>query len=79
MLKLYSKFQGSMFKSLEVIIPFTSRFSPVLVQCYSSLFQAVTSQAENFKQLKEVLIELMSKWMCSGCARNFLNVKITLL
>ena len=59
MLKLYSKSQGSMFKSLEVIITFTSQFSPVLVQCYSSLVQAVTSQAENFKQLKEVLIELI--------------------
>ena len=50
MLKLYSKFQGSMFKSFEVIITFTSQFSPVLVQ-------AVTPQAENYKQLKEVLIE----------------------
>ena len=57
MLKLYSKFQDSMFKSLEVIITFTCQFSPVLVQCVSSLVQAVMSQAENCKHLKNVLIE----------------------
>ena len=55
MLELYSKFQNAM--SLEVIITFTSQFSPELVQCFSSLDQPVMSQAANCKHLKKVLIE----------------------
>ena len=57
LLKLYSKFKDSMLKGFEVINTFTSQFSPVLVQCFSSLTQAVTSQAENCKHLKNALIE----------------------
>ena len=61
MLKIYQKFQDSVFKSFEVINTFTSQFSPVQVQCLSSLVQAVTSQAEKCKHLKRVLIEKISE------------------
>ena len=50
-----------MLKCFKVIITFTSQFSPVLVQYFSSLVQAVTSQAENYKHLKGVLIEWISQ------------------
>ena len=63
MLKLYSKFQDPMLKSFEVINTFTCQFSPVLVQCFSSLTQAVTSQAENCEHLQSVLIEYVSELM----------------
>ena len=46
-----------MLKSFKIILSFTSQFSPVLVQYFSSLVQAVMSQAENYKHLKGVLIE----------------------
>ena len=52
MLKPHSKFQFSMLKSLKVSNTFTSQFSQVLVQCFSSLVKAVTSQAENYKHLR---------------------------
>ena len=57
MIKLYSKFQDSMLKSFEVINTFTSQFSPVLVQWFGSLVQAVTSQAEN----RRVIIGCLTK------------------
>ena len=44
-------------KGLKVILTFTYHYVPVPGECFSSLFQAVTSQAENCKHLKEVLID----------------------
>ena len=55
-LEPYSKFQDFMLNTLKVINAFTSQFSQVLVQCFSSLVQAVTSHAGHCKHLKEVLI-----------------------
>ena len=63
MLKPYSKFQDSMLKILKFINTFTSQFSQILVQCFSLLVQAVTSQAGYCKHLKGVLIEYMSDKM----------------
>ena len=57
MLKPYSKFQNFMLNGLKVIRTFTYHYSPVPGECFSSLVQAVTSQAENYKHLKEVLID----------------------
>ena len=54
MLKPYFKFQYSMLKGLKVILTFTSHYVPVPGECFSSLVQAVTSQAENCMHLKEV-------------------------
>ena len=59
MLKTDSKFQKSMLKGLKVILTFTYHYVPVPGECFSSLVQAVTSQAENCKHLKEVLIDLL--------------------
>ena len=36
---------------------FTYHYVPVPGECFSSLVQAVMSQAENYKHLKEVLID----------------------
>ena len=57
MLKPYSKFQYSMLKGLKVILTFTYHYVPLTGECFSSLVQAVTSQAENCMHLKEVLID----------------------
>ena len=53
-----------MLKCFKVIITFTSQFSPVLVKCFSSLVQAVTSQADNYKHLKGELIEYIYLKSC---------------
>ena len=45
-----------MLNSFKVINTLTSHCSLVLVHCFSSLSQAVTSQTENFDHLKGVLI-----------------------
>ena len=63
MLKPYSKFQGSIIKHFKVILPFTSHFSPVLIQRFCSLAQAVTSQAENIYHLKGLLIAYMMRYI----------------
>ena len=52
MLKPYSKFQNFMLKGLKVILTFTYHYSLVPGECFSSLVQAVTSQAENYKHLR---------------------------
>ena len=57
MIKSYSKSQNFMLKGLKVILTFTYHYFPVPDECFSSLVQAVTSQAENYKHLKEVLID----------------------
>ena len=57
MLKPYSKFQTSMLNGVKVSRTFTYYYVPVPGECFSSLVQAVTSQAENCKHLKEVLID----------------------
>ena len=57
MLKPYSKFQNSMLKGLKVILTFTYHSVPLTGECFSSLVQTVTSQAENCMHLKEVLID----------------------
>ena len=57
MLKPYFKFQSSMCKSLKVILALTYHYFQMPGKCFSSLVQAVTSQAENCEHLKEVLIE----------------------
>ena len=48
-----------MLKGLKDILTFISSFSSVLVQCITSLAQAVTSQAENRDPLKRVVIVIM--------------------
>ena len=59
MIKPYSKFQNFMLKGLKVILTVTYHYVPVPGECFSSLAQAVTSQAENCKHLKEVLIDYL--------------------
>ena len=57
MLKPYSKFQNPMLKGSKDVLTFTYHYVPVPGECFSSLVQAVTSQAENCMHLKEVLID----------------------
>ena len=63
MLNLYFKFQSCMLKGFEDIFTFILYFSSILVQCFTSLAQAVTSQAENGKPLQRVFIVIMSEYL----------------
>ena len=46
----------------KVVIHFVSHFSQVLVQCFNSLFQPVTSQAENNTPLIKVYIVSITEY-----------------
>ena len=46
-----------MLNGYKVILAFRYYYVPVPGECFSSLAQAVTSQAEKCKHLKEVLID----------------------
>ena len=64
MLKPYSKFQNSMLKGLKVILTFTYHYVPLPGECFSSLVQAMTSQAESCKHRR--------LWF-PNCLYNYLN------
>ena len=57
MLKPCSEFRNYISKSLKVIHIFTYHYFPAPGECFSSLVQAVTSQAEYCEHLNEVQIE----------------------
>ena len=63
MLNPYSKLKGFMLKGFKDILSFIFHFSPVLVQCITSLAQVVTSQAENREPLKRVSIVIIPKYL----------------
>ena len=63
MLNLYPKVQGFMFKGLKDILTFIYHFSSILVQCITSLAQALTSQAENKEPWKRVTIVIIPKYL----------------
>ena len=52
-----------MFKGFKDILPFIYHFSPVPVQCITTLAQAVTSQAENREPLRRVSIMIMPEYL----------------
>ena len=72
----YSKFQGCMLKGFKDILTFILNFFLVLVQCFTSLAQAVTSQAENRKPLQRVFIVLMPEYLfeTNGFKISWVNV-----
>ena len=63
MLNPYSTIQGCMLKGFKDILTFILHFSSVLVQCFSFLAQAVTSQAENRKLSDRVFIVIMPDYL----------------
>ena len=52
-----------MLKGLKDILTLILHFSSVLVQCFTFLAQAVTSNAENRKPLKRAYIMIMPKYL----------------
>ena len=56
MLNLYSKIESFMLNCSKNILTYNNHFSSVLVQCFTSLAQAVTSQTESREPLKSALI-----------------------
>ena len=52
-----------MLKGFKEILTFILHFSSVLVQYFTSLAQAVTSQAENKKPLKRVFIVIRPEYL----------------
>ena len=76
MLNPYSKFQSCMLKGFKDILTFILQFSSVLVQCFTSLAQAVTLQAENRKPLQRVFIVIMHEYFfeTNGFGINRVNV-----
>ena len=52
-----------MLKSFRDILTFILHLSSVLVQCFTSLAQAVMSQAENMEPLKSAYIMVMLEYL----------------
>ena len=52
-----------MLKSFKDILNFISHYSSVIVQCFTSLAQAVTSQAETREPLQRVFIIIIPEYM----------------
>ena len=52
-----------MLKGFQDILTLIYHFSSVLVQCFTSLAQAVTSQAENREPLKRVSIVILPEYL----------------
>ena len=52
-----------MLKGSKDIPTFILHFSSVVVQCFTSLAQAVTSQAENRKPLKRLFFVIMPEYL----------------
>ena len=52
-----------MLKGFKDISTFILHFFSVLIQCFTSLAQAVTSQAENRKSFQRVFIEIMPEYL----------------
>ena len=65
-----------MLKGFTDILTFILHFSTVLVQCFTSLAQAVTSQAGNRKPLQRVFIVIMPEYLfeTNGFRINLVNV-----
>ena len=76
MLNPYSKFQGCMLKGFKDILTYILHSSTVLVQCFSVLSPAVTSQAENRNPSKRVFIVIMPECLfeTNGFRINCVNV-----
>ena len=52
-----------MLKSFKDILTFILQLSSLSVKCFTSLAQAVTSQAENMEPLKRVYIMIMPEYL----------------
>ena len=65
MLNLYAKFQGFMLNGFKDMLPLISHVSSVLVQCITSLAQAVTSQAEKREPIKSIFLVVMPEYLFS--------------
>ena len=65
-----------MLKRFKDILTLILHLSSVLVQCFTYLAQAVTSQAENRKPLKRTYIMIMPEYLfeIDGFRRNRVNV-----
>ena len=65
-----------MLKSFKDILTLILHLSSVLVQCFTSLAQAVTSQAENREPFKRVFIGVMPEYLfeTNGFMINWVNV-----
>ena len=65
-----------MLKGSKDILTFIVHLSSELVQCFTSLAQAVTSQAENRNPLKRVFIGVMPEYLfeTNGFMINLVNV-----
>ena len=76
MLNPYSKFQDFMLRSFKDISTFISHYSSVIVQCFTSLAQAVTSQAETRELSKKVVIVIMLQYLFefNGFRMNLVNL-----
>ena len=76
MLDPYSKFCGFMLRSFKDIQTCISHYSLVKVQCFTSLAQAVTSQAETRELLKRVFIVIMPEYLFefNGFRMNLVNL-----
>ena len=63
MVNPYPKFQRCMLKGFKDILTFILDFSSILVQCFTSLAQAVMSQAEKRKPLQRVFIVILPEYL----------------
>ena len=63
MLNPYSKFHSFMLKGFKDMLTCMHHFSSALVQCFTSLAQAVTSQTESREPLKSALIVIMPEYL----------------
>ena len=63
MINPYSKLSCFMLKSFKDILNFILHLSSVLVKCFTSLAQAVTSQAENSEPLTSALIVIIPEYL----------------
>ena len=68
-----------MLRSFKDIQTFISHYSSVTVQCFTSLAQAVTSQAETRELLKRVFIVIMPEYLFEFNGFRMNLVKINLI
>ena len=59
----YSEFPSCMLKGFKDITTSILHSSSVLVQCFTSLAKAVTSQTENREPFQRVIIEIMPEYL----------------
>ena len=63
MLNPYDKFQGFKVKDFKDMLTLKANVSSVLVQCITSLSQAVKSQAEKREPIKSVFFVVMPEYL----------------